>query len=334
LLEVAAGPTERRRPGAAEVRSVAIGVVLVTLFTFFFVYPAHDPAPNELPLAVVGRGPAIDGLEFELEQVDGGGAFDVKNVGDEAAARDAILDREIYAAIVPRGSAELLVASAAGPAVASAVTAVATELAAGAPPTVTDVRPIDDDDPRGVVINVALIAMSVTSILGALLLFTLAPQLVGRVRLAALAVFAVLGAVAAMLVVQVGIGALPGSFFVLVAVVALGIFAVSSVSAVLMQLVGPVGIGLSFMLFLMLGNPATGAASAPQLLPDPWSWAGQLLPPGALATAIRNVAYFDGAQTVSWLSVLAVWAAIGIVGLLLTRPHVPLRAPAGTAAGP
>jgi hypothetical protein len=314
---------------------VAIGVVLVTLFTFFFVYPAHDPAPNGLPLGVVGSGPAVDGLELELEQVvGGGGAFDVKTVGNEAAARDAILDREIYAAIVPRGSPELLVASAAGPAVAAAVTAAATELAAGTTPAVTDVRPIDDDDPRGVVINVALIAMSVTSILGALLLFTLTPQLVGRVRLAAVAVFAVLGALAAMLVVQVGIGALPGSFFALVAVVALGIFAVSSVSAVLMQLVGPVGIGLSFMLFLMLGNPAAGAASAPQLLPDPWSWGGQLMPPGALATAIRNVAYFDGAQIATWLSVLAAWAAIGIVGLLLTRPHVALHAPAGTAGGP
>jgi hypothetical protein len=66
-----------------------------------------------------------------------------------------------------------------------------------------DLRPLDADDPRGVSINLAGLAVTITSILGALLLFDLAPTLGPAWRLAALGMFAVLGGAMAMLVVQV-----------------------------------------------------------------------------------------------------------------------------------
>ena len=176
---------------------------------------------------------------------------------------------------------------------------------------------MDEDDPRGVSINLVGLATTITSILGALLLFNLAPTLPAAWRLGSLALFSVLGAALAMLVVQVGIGALPGSYFALAAVAALAIFAVASVSAAVIGALGFPGVGLSFAIFLMLGNPGSGAASAPELLPEPWQTGGQLLPPGAAATGLRNVAYFDGAQAWDWLTVLLVYAGIGTAALLL-----------------
>ena len=54
------------------------------------------------------------------------------------------------------------------------------------------------------------------------------------------------------------------------------------------------------------------------MLPDPWSWGGQLLPPGAGGTGIRNTAYFDAADAAEWLTVLLIFAAAG-AALLLAR---------------
>jgi hypothetical protein len=282
---------------------VLIGTVLVTLFAFFFVYPTHDPEPNGLPVAVA------DGVDVQL-----GDGFEVVGVADEAEARDAILDREAYGAFLP-GPAQLLIASAASVPVAQALAAAAEQRPTPSVPE--DIRPVDEDDPRGVSINFVGLALTITSILGALLLFNLAPTLPMAWRLASLALFSVLGGVSAMLIVQVGIGVLPGSYFALAAVAALAIFAVASVSAAIIGAIGFPGVGLSFMLFLMLGNPGSGAASAPELLPEPWKTGGQFLPPGAAATGIRNVAYFDAARAEMWLTVLVVYAAIGITSLVM-----------------
>jgi hypothetical protein len=185
-----------------------------------------------------------------------------------------------------------------------------------APSVPEDIRPVDEDDPRGVSINFVGLAVTITSILGALLLFNLAPELPPAWRLGSLALFSVLGGALAMLVVQVGIGVLRGSYFALTAVAALAIFAVASVSAAIIAALGFPGVGLSFMLFLMLGNPGSGAASAPELLPEPWKTGGQFLPPRAAATGLRNVAYFDRAQAEKWLTVLVVFAVIGIASLV------------------
>jgi hypothetical protein len=294
-----------RELARAALRPVLAGVVLVTLFAFFFVYPAHDPEPNELPVAVVG-----DETIVGVNTADDG--FDAVRVDDEVTAREAILDREVYGAFISGSPPKVLIASAASLPAAQLLTGVA-EAARSVP---EDVRRLDEDDPRGVTINLTGLAVTITSILGALLLFNLAPALPAGWRVASLALFAVLAGAAGMLVVQVLIGALPGSYFALAAVVALGIFAVASVSAAIIGALGFPGVGLSFMIFLMLGNPGSGAASAPELLPEPWKTGGQLLPPGAAATGLRNVAYFDGAQAENWLPVLLVFAAIGAAALV------------------
>jgi hypothetical protein len=297
----------------AALRPVVISVVLVSLFAFFFVYPAHDPKPNGLPVAVVGD-PSVLGVDAV------GNDFEVVRVDDEAAAREAILDREAYGALVPGQPPKVLIASAASLPVAQLLSAMA-EAGTGSAPE--DLRPLDEDDPRGVTINLVGLAVTITSILGALLLFNLAPALPAAWRLASLALFALLGGAAAMLIVQVLIGALPGSYFALVGVAALAIFAVASVSAAIIGALGFPGVGLSFMIFLMLGNPGSGAASAPELLPEPWQTGGQLLPPGAGATALRNVAYFDGADAAMWLSVLVCWAAAGTALLVVLGRRAP-----------
>ncbi len=308
-------------------RAVVIAVALLATFIFFFVYPGHDPKPNHMPVGIVAppeRGAAV------TAQLERDGRFDVHGYVNESSARTAILDREVYGALVLAPAPKLLVARAASFQAASVLEGVAGQGAGGRPVPLEDLRPLDGEDPRGLSINLTALPLSIVSILGALLLAQLAPTLGGATRLAYVAAFAALGAVAALVIVNVAIGALPGPFLGLAAVVALAILATAAVAAGLIGLIGPPGIMLSFLIFLMLGNPASGAASAPELLPDPWRVFGQFLHGGAGATALRNVAYFHGAALAKPLIVLAAYVVLGAVLLLVVlrrRGPAPMPGP-------
>ena len=62
-------------------------------------------------------------------------------------------------------------------------------------------------------------------------------------------------------------------------------------------LIGPAGIALGALLMVFVGNPWSGIASVPELLPKAAGFIGQLLPPGAGANLLRNTAFFDGASS-------------------------------------
>ena len=64
---------------------------------------------------------------------------------------------------------------------------------------------------------------------------------------------------------------------------------------------------------IFVGNPLSAAASAPEMLPQPWGDVGQFLPPGAGVSALRSVAFFDGAAAGTPILVLSVWLVAGLV---------------------
>ncbi len=97
------------------------------------------------------------------------------------------------------------------------------------------------------------------------------------------------------------------------------------------SLLGRPGIGVAALLVVLLGNPLSGLASAPEMLPTPWGAIGQLLPPGGTGTLLRNVAFFDGAAIATPILVLLGWLALG-VALLAIAGLRARRAPAGERA--
>jgi hypothetical protein len=67
------------------------------------------------------------------------------------------------------------------------------------------------------------------------------------------------------------------------------------------------------VLFFVIGNPASGGSSAPELLPGFWRTLSQALPPGAAVTSLRDVVYFDGHGSGHSMIVLALYAIVGFV---------------------
>ncbi len=92
----------------------------------------------------------------------------------------------------------------------------------------------------------------------------------------------------------------------------------------LIALIGVGGLGLGVVLMIFIGNPFSGATSAPELLPAPVGAIGQWLPPGAGASLLRSTAYFGGHGAAGHLIVLLAWIAAGLAAILAGH-HAPVR---------
>ena len=121
--------------------------------------------------------------------------------------------------------------------------------------------------------------------------------------------------------------ALPGPYLAVSGVAALIVAAVALTATGLVRLLGPAGLGVAALLFVVLGNPGSGNASAPELLPGFWRVTGQLLPPGAGGQALRDVAYFDGHGLLVPALVLTAWAVSGAALFVVARRRAPAPEP-------
>jgi hypothetical protein len=304
-------PVRPSRTSSALAAVAAVAVLLAVVLTAF-AWPAVRSAPHDLPLAVAGPPAAAGQVATALDSA-APGAFDVRPVDDEAAARAAIEEREVHGAVVvDTGGPRLLVASAASPTVANALRQVAAGLGAatGAPVPVEDVVPAPDTDPRGAGLAAAALPLA----LGGIVTAALTSRLVrGRARQVATALAAAVGGgMVTATVLGSWLGSVEAPWWTTSAVVAFGIAATALVLLGLHDLLGVPGLALGAATTVLLGNPLSGLSGAPELLPGAWGAVGQWLPPGATGTLLRATSWFDGAGAGSAVLVLTVWCLAGL----------------------
>ncbi|QDI72371.1 hypothetical protein CD934_29520 [Streptomyces calvus] len=304
-------PTHRRIAAV-----VVLVPVLVALALWAFAWPAARTAPRDLPLGVAGPAAAAAPLEQRLERQQG--AFELHRYADEAAAREAVEEREVYGAVVAaeRGP-KLLVATAASPVVAQLLQQAVTRQAeaSGSRVTTVDVVPAAERDPRGAIMNASVLPLALAGI-GAGTAVTMLGLLGVRAVVALTGSAALVGAVAAALT-HSWLEAVPGNWWALAGTFALAALAVGAAVSGLAALLGQAGIALGGLVIMLLGNPFSGASSAPELLPEPTGAIGQWLPPGAGVSLLRSVSFFDGAAVTGPALTLAWWAALGLGAVLL-----------------
>jgi hypothetical protein len=319
-------PSEPHRspPPYATALLIAVLVVLAqALLVPLFAAPAANLGPRDLPVLVAGPPPAAERFARQLASVEPG-AFDITQLPDAAAADEALRNRQAYAAFVlDAEGVRLHTASAASPTVATLLTTAAQQVGQGRPVPVTDVVPTDPDDPRGAGFAAGFLPLALTGLLAGIAL-TLAVRRRGP-RLAGLVGYSVLAGLAGAAVLQYWLGIVPGTYVVNAAVIALVALAVSGSVAGLGAVAGRAGLGLGVLVVFLIGNPLSGIAAAPELLPRPWGDIGQWLPIGAGGTLLRSAAYFGGAGGVRAAWVLGGWALAGLVLVALGRS---VRAPA------
>jgi hypothetical protein len=307
----------------------AVVVVLQALLVPLFAAPAANLAPRDLPVVVAGPAAATAALTDRLENAQRG-AFDIIARPDAAAADQALRDRQAYVAFVlgPDGAA-LHTAPGASPAVATLVTQAAAQLGEGQRMTVVEVVPADPDDPRGAGFAAGFLPLALTSMLAGIILAFLVRGRVAKVF--GIVAFGVLAGLGGAAVLQGWLGVLPGDYLLDAAAIALFAAATSATVAGLASLLGPAGVGLGALLVFLVGNPLSGVSSAPELLPQPWGVVGQWLPPGAGGALLRSTAFFDGAAAARPAWILAGYALLGLLLVLVGHAKLAERGAPGAA---
>ena len=289
--------------------AVLVVPVIVAIALATFSWSAANLEPRDLPLGAAGPPQTTAPLEAKLAEREG--AFEVHRYADEAAAIDAIKDRNVYGAVVvaPDGQ-KLLTAPAASPTVASLLE----ESLAGPQTKVSEVVPADPDDPRGTGFASLGLPLVLAGVIAGVVIAMLGRP--GLTEIGALAATAAVSGLVTILMVQGWLGVIGGPWLVNAGVVALGVFATASTVAGFRALFGPAGIGIAALLMVFVGNPWSGIGSAPEMLPKAAGFIGQLLPPGAASQLLRNTAFFDGADSGGHVAVLLAWTVVGVGAIL------------------
>ncbi len=303
---------------AALGRGVLVPAVVATLiglaFVVVFLDAFHAATPHELPVAVVGTGAQVEQVAAGLEDA-GPGRFAVTAVADEDAARDAVLRREVFGALLPGDPARLLVAGANGQGVTMTLTEALGPVAAppGAPLRVEDVRPLAPGDTRGLGIFYGGFGVVLGGFLFGITSYSAAPLLPLRWRLLSMTLFAVVSGALVAGAADLVYGAIPAGYGVVTGLVGLLAMSIASTAALVLRVVGSAGTFVTSFGLVILGN-ATSTGNLPEQYLPPWmAPLSHVLPPGVAVRALRGATYFadDGVARAVW--VLALWAVVPLV---------------------
>ena len=323
-----------------------IGVLVQLGLTAYYLGMGHKAQPHHVPVGLVS--PAAERADVVALLTQRGHY----RITDYATADDleiAIKRRDVYGGVDVTGTRpHLYVASAAGPAAAnllrsSFTTVVQQQTAAvladlaedseripvaraqqlNTPPQITDVVPLPDDDVNGVSLGFLTQALALGGTIASMGLGRLIPRTRrswkrGIAHVSTLIVYALASAAVIIWSMRwfgVGVTADRGEMLAIFALISLAITA-STAGAV--ALFGPVGALLGAMYFT-LGTVISGASILPEFLPAFGRHLGSNLPTGAGVQAVRDNLYFPAAPIEGHLRVLALYAGIGAVIVLVTN---------------
>lgn len=312
-----------------------VGVLLLQLgFILSYVGAFHAPTPHQIPIAVVA--PSAQVAQQTVAGMNGiaGEPLRAIAVPDRAAAEQQIRAGDLSAALViaPQGSVDtLLVSSGGGVSASTAVTSVAAQLDAAQQRTVVtqDIVPLQPGDGRGLTGFYLVIGWIVGGYLVAALLGVSAgarPATPRRAyfRLGAVVPYSILSGLGGALVVDQLLGALTGHFLALWWLGALVVASAATVTLAFQVLFGVLGIGITVLVFVILGNPSAGGAYQTSLLPPFWRWIGNALPNGAGTDTVRRIVYLGSNGVTGHLVVIALYVVLG-AAVALAGSHLQHR---------
>lgn len=314
---------------AISVRTIllVIGVLLLQLgFILSYVGAFHAPKPHRIPIVVAAPAELAGSLVSQLNAIPTDPVH-AQAAASQAAARTAVTTGSASAALLvdPAGTVDtLLVASGGGTSVATAAESVlnAAEAAQGRSLKVQDIVPLQSGDGRGLTGFYLVIGWIVGGYLVAALLGVAkgsrpANSRRALIRLLSILPYAVVSGLGGAIIVDPVLGALTGHLIALWWLGTLLVFAAATVTMAFQMLFGVLGIGVTVLVFVVLGNPSAGGAYQPAVLPPFWRALSQALPNGAGTHAVRQISYFNGNKIALDLIVISSYAAAGLIISLL-----------------
>jgi hypothetical protein len=318
-------------------RTLLLGIgVLLLQFAFILSYIGafHSPEPHQIPVIVVAQGEVAGQVVEQLNAIPGqplkaSASDDVRVALESLRKGDA---SGVYVVSAADSHDFAVVASGGGTSVATAVEDLFDAAAKQHDRTVSiqDAVPLDPGDARGLSGFYLVIGWAVGGYLFAAMLGVAKgsrPATLPRAawRLGATVPYALASGLGGAVIAEPVLGALNGHFWSVAGIGVLVTLSAATVTIALQTLFGVIGIGLTVVLFVILGNPSAGGAYQAPLLPPFWRAISSYLPNGAGTEAVRRFVYFDGHGVMHPIVVLAAWI-IGGAALTLAASATMKRA--------
>jgi hypothetical protein len=241
------------------------------------------------------------------------------------AAKQAVQQQQIYAIVATGATSDatgLYVSSASGASVANLIKADATQLGQrfGVTATVTDLNPLNPNDPTGLVLFYIALGAIILGFLGAVQTRVNA----GSLNLAGELAWDGVRAVLVGLIVTLTTGPILGfenyPFVPVWAVMSTTVFIAGSVYSFFRVVIGGKwALVPTWILFVLISNPSSGGAVAPQLLPAFYEFMGRWVPTGATVRALRDLTYFPDYPHVEPFLVLGAWLVGSTAAFVIAR---------------
>lgn len=318
-------------------RTLALGVgVLLLQFGFILSYIGafHAPAAHRIPVTVLAPPQVAQQVVDRLNGI-AGEPVDAHTTTDQDAARTDLRNGDTSAVYIvnPSGPDDtLLIASGGGASVATAVQQLFSQAAAQQQRTVTvsDEVPLQPGDARGLSGFYLVIGWAVGGYLFASMLGIAKgarPANFQRAlwRSGATLPYALASGVGGAIIAEPVLHAMDGHFWAIVGIGVLVSLSAATVTIALQTLFGVLGIGLTVIIFVILGNPSAGGAYQPGLLPPFWRAISSALPNGAGTEAIRRIVYLGGHGVTPNIVVLVIWVVAGVALALIAAGVVHRR---------
>ncbi|RLY94022.1 ABC transporter permease [Kocuria tytonicola] len=307
-------------------------ILVAMLFPVFmaFAYPAsyvsamHQPVPHHMEVEVIGTSDSTQQLACQVA-AQGGDALDVSTVADAPTAREDVMDRETRAAFDP-SDGKLYVATAGGRQAKAAAQSVFQQVAqqVGVPLAVQDLKKPAPKDTLGIAYMYVMTACVTAGYVTSTMLGNLGKGMRLRSRLGLIGMLSV---VAAVLTVGVtwGFYGVYDAHLVTAGLVAMAAYFTAAVFQLgVGGLLGQAATIVGITVFVILGIPASGIATSPDMMPGFFQVTHRMMPTGAIGELLQRVIYFDGHGVGPWILLLATWLMLG-AGLLwlgsLRSPH-------------
>lgn len=317
---------------------------ILAIMMVAFSLPAVNSGINDVPIGVVTPNKeAYQKIAKPLEEK----GFKVSPYSDASKVKKSMTERDIYGAIGIDDSGNLTVykATAASAAVSQLLTQLGDTIVeqqktvglnqinqlidktddvtmikelhqksaqlSAKKASVVEVKSFPKADPKGTGLAAGALPIALGGWIGAVAIANVVKG--KKEKFWAVISFAIIGGLGLVGVIQYGIGTFDGSYFLTSLGAMLGIAATGFFVLGIIEILGTPGLGIAAVILILLGNPLSGLSSAPEMLPAGWGSFGQLLPPGATGTLLRNIAFFDGNAIMQPVIVLLAYVAVGLL---------------------
>ncbi|MFD0927540.1 YhgE/Pip domain-containing protein [Williamsia deligens] len=311
-------------------------VLLLQLgFIVSFVGAFHAPHPHRIPVEVVGSAPVgratVDALDaVRSSPVHASVAVDLPTARDHLASGVA---SGVYIPDPMSTHDTLLIADAGGTSVGTALTKIFFGVATqrGRTLTIHDAVPLQPGDGNGLtgfylVVGWIIGGYLLAAVLGVVRGAKMTSARTASRRLVVVVLYALASGFLGAVIVGPILVALHTGLLELTLLGALAVFASAATTIALQAMLGIVGIAVTIIVFVILGNPSAGGAYQAALLPPFWRAISAVIPNGAGTDAVRKLVYFHGHGVMSGIWVLIAYILVGTtVAILLSHRRSLVR---------